>query len=35
MMRPVLEEVHERIRAGGPLPFEGFMRLALYHPEGG
>ncbi|MEA2590770.1 MAG: hypothetical protein QOD62_601, partial [Actinomycetota bacterium] len=35
MMRPVLEEVHERIRAGGPLPFEAFMRLALYHPQGG
>jgi SAM-dependent MidA family methyltransferase len=35
MMRPVLEEVHERIRAGGPLPFEAFMRLALYHPGGG
>jgi SAM-dependent MidA family methyltransferase len=34
-MRTVLEEVHERIRAGGPLPFEAFMRLALYHPEGG
>jgi SAM-dependent MidA family methyltransferase len=34
-MRAVLEEVHERIRAGGPLPFEAFMRLALYHPEGG
>jgi SAM-dependent MidA family methyltransferase len=35
MMRAVLEEVHERIRAGGPLPFAAFMRLALYHPEGG
>jgi SAM-dependent MidA family methyltransferase len=34
-MRTVLEEVHERIRAGGSLPFEAFMRLALYHPEGG
>jgi SAM-dependent MidA family methyltransferase len=34
-MRTVLEEVHERIRGGGPLPFEAFMRLALYHPEGG
>src|SRR3982074_2652226 len=35
MMRAVLEEVHERIRAGGPLPFAAFMLLALYHPEGG
>jgi SAM-dependent MidA family methyltransferase len=34
-MRAVLEEVHERIRAGGPIPFEAFMRLALYQPEGG
>src|SRR5260370_33089210 len=34
-MRPVLEEVHERIRAGGPLPYDAFMRLVLYHPDGG
>src|ERR1700716_1771566 len=35
MMRAGLEEVHEPIRAGGPLPFEAFMRLALHHPESG
>jgi len=35
MVGGVLEEVHERIRTGGPLPFEAFMRLALYHPESG
>jgi len=35
MMRPLLEEVHERIHAGGPLPYDAFMRLVLYHPDGG
>lgn len=34
-MRPLLEEVHERIRSEGPLPYDAFMRLVLYHPEGG
>jgi hypothetical protein len=34
-MRPLLEEVHERIRTGGPLPYDAFMRLVLYHPDGG
>jgi SAM-dependent MidA family methyltransferase len=34
-MRSVPEEVDERIRTAGPLPFEAFMRLALYHPESG
>src|ERR1700704_2905156 len=29
------EELHERIRTGGPLPFVVFMRHVLYHPEGG
>ena len=33
-MRPLLEEVHERIRTAGPLPYDAFMRLILYHPEG-
>src|SRR5438270_9647799 len=34
-MGAALEEVHDRIRTGGPLPFEAFMRLALCRPEGG
>src|SRR5437764_896232 len=34
-MPPLLEEVHERIRANGPLSYEAFMRLVLYHPDGG
>jgi SAM-dependent MidA family methyltransferase len=31
----VLEPIREEIRRGGPLPFERFMDLALYHPGGG
>lgn len=29
------EELLERIRAGGPLPFAAYMSLALYDPRGG
>jgi SAM-dependent MidA family methyltransferase len=29
------EHVLQQIAANGPIPFEEFMRLALYHPEGG
>jgi len=29
------EHVLQLIAANGPIPFEKFMRLALYHPEGG
>ncbi|HEX5696812.1 MAG TPA: SAM-dependent methyltransferase, partial [Acidimicrobiia bacterium] len=32
---PVKELIQEQIAAGGPIPFEEFMRLALYHPDGG
>jgi SAM-dependent MidA family methyltransferase len=32
---PVKEIIQEQIAAGGPMPFEEFMRLALYHPDGG
>lgn len=35
MTGTLLERVLERIRSAGPLPFEAFMRLALYDPEGG
>jgi SAM-dependent MidA family methyltransferase len=28
------DELYERIKTGGPIPFESFMRLVLYHPEG-
>src|SRR2546425_8850456 len=36
VMQPsLLEELRERIRRGGPLTFESFMALALYHPAGG
>ena len=31
----LLDDLLERIRVGGPLPFEAYMRLALYHPEHG
>src|SRR5947208_6796915 len=34
-MAPLLEEVHKRIRANGPLSYAAFMRLVLYHPDGG
>jgi SAM-dependent MidA family methyltransferase len=34
-MRPILEELYDRIRAGGPLPYDAFMRLVLYDPNGG
>ncbi|MGH8914801.1 MAG: class I SAM-dependent methyltransferase [Acidimicrobiia bacterium] len=27
--------IKQMITAGGPIPFEEFMRLALYHPDGG
>lgn len=30
-----LNELTGRIRAGGPVPFEAYMRLALYHPRDG
>ncbi|HEU5004128.1 MAG TPA: SAM-dependent methyltransferase [Actinomycetota bacterium] len=29
------EEIGDRIRTSGPMPFESFMRLALYHPRHG
>jgi SAM-dependent MidA family methyltransferase len=29
------EHVLQQIATNGPIPFEEFMRLALYHPEGG
>ncbi|MGH2732559.1 MAG: class I SAM-dependent methyltransferase [Actinomycetota bacterium] len=29
------EEIRQRIRSGGPIPFAEFMRLALYHPAHG
>ncbi len=29
------EIIHQRIDATGPMPFEEFMRLALYHQDGG
>jgi len=32
---PLGEELRHRIRTTGPVPFEGFMRLALYHPTDG
>jgi SAM-dependent MidA family methyltransferase len=32
---PAKEIIQEQIAAGGPMPFEEFMRLALYHPDGG
>jgi SAM-dependent MidA family methyltransferase len=32
---PLKEIIHQRIDATGPMPFEEFMRLALYHPDGG
>src|SRR6266700_7271859 len=36
VMQPsVLDELRERIRRGGPVTFEAFMALALYHPSGG
>lgn len=35
MAGTLLEEIGDRIRASGPLPFESFMRLALYHPRHG
>lgn len=30
----LLDELYERISSGGPIPFDSFMRLALYHPQG-
>ncbi|GAC1361806.1 MAG: hypothetical protein NVSMB32_01330 [Actinomycetota bacterium] len=35
MTQSLLKVLQERIRTGGPLPFEAFMRLCLYHPEHG
>src|SRR2546426_9707773 len=35
MAESLLGDVRERIRSGGPVPFESFMRLALYHPRFG
>src|SRR2546421_2023082 len=35
MADSLLEDLRERIRSGGPVPFESFMRLALYHPRFG
>ena len=32
---PLGEELRHRIRTTGPMPFERFMRLALYHPTDG
>lgn len=31
----LLDELRGRIRASGPIPFESFMRLVLYHPTDG
>ena len=31
----LLQVIRDRIRQRGPIPFAEFMRLALYHPEGG
>jgi SAM-dependent MidA family methyltransferase len=35
MAESLLEEIRDRIDSAGPLPFESFMRLALYHPRHG
>src|SRR5437660_9137964 len=32
---PLAEELRHRIRTTGPVPFESYMRLALYHPTDG
>lgn len=34
-MNPMREVIRDIVRREGPLPFERFMGLALYHPEGG
>ncbi|MGH2770608.1 MAG: class I SAM-dependent methyltransferase, partial [Actinomycetota bacterium] len=31
----IKEEIRQRIRSGGPIPFAEFMRLTLYHPAHG
>jgi SAM-dependent MidA family methyltransferase len=35
MAGALLEELCEQITSGGPMPFESFMRLALYDPRNG
>jgi SAM-dependent MidA family methyltransferase len=35
MADSLLEEIQDRVRSTGPMPFESFMRLALYHPRHG
>jgi SAM-dependent MidA family methyltransferase len=32
---PLRDLIRDSIRGSGPIPFEEFMRLALYHPDGG
>jgi SAM-dependent MidA family methyltransferase len=34
-MTPVAEILRDEIRGGGPVPFQRFMEMALYHPEFG
>ncbi len=34
-MTPLGEILRDEIRRGGPIPFQGFMEAALYHPEFG
>ena len=35
MAQALLDEIADRIRTAGPLPFDAYMRLALYDPERG
>ena len=35
MPESLLQELQQRIRSTGPMPFVDYMRLALYHPRHG